>query len=545
MNRTITPLLAAALLYSTGASAALQNGNFAEFTAPADGTTTGYDFQQGPPGWFLTATVDGATLVYAPDDAAEGIGGYFEINAMTDGYGANKLEQCVPINDTDTLQISFAVFATSLTEDATGMAVRVNPNFYANIEDCLEAQFSDSGGARLSDGGARPNANVNFVLGADDGQRWIDRTPDAEPDLTYTAADIPDGARYMNLSLRARDRQGATPPTLLRFDNVRVTQGTSSNRVINGHFDHVELFDGAAISGVDGWIVDRDGDPLLKAAVGPLPFALSGNNAFSFETLTGNFGLNKLDQCFALEGADIRPTLFAYSLRPDPGLQVRVNVDFFTDAACTTAAAGDPRIRQDFPLDGDAGEWLALVANEVRGPGDYGDATHASLSIRARDRSNLAGDGPGEYVRVVYLDDVSVAAGVATPTFSPAPGEFVDSVTVTLSSATDGAVIYYTLDGTEPDDGAANVSSGGTVTITQTTTLTVRAFAENTFSGTRSGTYTIVAPPAPPPPPPRQLSTGCSISGQPTPFDPTLWLLVAGALGGIAWRRRRTAAGHP
>jgi len=517
----------------------LQNGNFAEFTPPTSGTTSGYVAQEGPPGWFLTRSLGGATVVYDPANAAGNVGGYLQHNELATGFGDNKLDQCVPIDETATLEIAYAIYAASLSDDALGISARIDTNFYATIEDCFEALFADDASNTL---GGR--AGADYALTANDGQRWIDRTPAEDAALGYTVDDIPAGANFLRLSVRARDRQAATPPTSVRFDNIRVTQGSSANLVVNGRFEHVELFDGAAISGSDGWIVSRDGDPMLKAAVGPTTFAQSGENVFSFEELTGNFGASSLDQCFALNGADIRPSVFARTLRPDPGLGVRVNVDFFTDANCLNAAATSGlRLRQDFPLDGAAGAWLPLITDESRGPGQYAEATHAVLNVRGRDRSNATADGPGEYVRVIYLDDISVAAGVATPTFSPAPGEFVNTVTVAMSSATDGAVIYYTLDGTDPDDTSANVPSGGTVTISQvgaTTTLTVRAFASNEFSGPRSGDYTIVAPPPPPPPPPKPLSTGCSIGGE-APFDPTLWILVGLATAGIAWRRRRAA----
>ena len=41
---------------------------------------------------------------------------------------------------------------------------------------------------------------------------------------------------------------------------------------------------------------------------------------------------------------------------------------------------------------------------------------------------------------------------VATPSFSPAGGTYLEAQTVTISCETSGVDIYYTLDGTNPDD---------------------------------------------------------------------------------------------
>lgn len=61
---------------------------------------------------------------------------------------------------------------------------------------------------------------------------------------------------------------------------------------------------------------------------------------------------------------------------------------------------------------------------------------------------------------------------VATPTFSPSAGEVVTNTVVTISSATQGATIYYTTDGSEPTTAS---TKGASVTITED--LTIKAIA--------------------------------------------------------------------
>src|SRR5207247_1379475 len=79
---------------------------------------------------------------------------------------------------------------------------------------------------------------------------------------------------------------------------------------------------------------------------------------------------------------------------------------------------------------------------------------------------------------------------VATPTFSPAGGTYTGSVTVTISDATSGATIHYTIDGSTPTTSSPVYT--GALTFTQTTTLNAMAAAPGmTDSAVASATYAI------------------------------------------------------
>lgn len=91
-------------------------------------------------------------------------------------------------------------------------------------------------------------------------------------------------------------------------------------------------------------------------------------------------------------------------------------------------------------------------------------------------------------------------ATVETPAFSPAGGSFADSVTVAISSATPGATIYYTLDGSAPTTASIHYTGSFTMAPAASGTTTVRAIAASagmTTSAVASANYLITVTPPP------------------------------------------------
>ena len=83
----------------------------------------------------------------------------------------------------------------------------------------------------------------------------------------------------------------------------------------------------------------------------------------------------------------------------------------------------------------------------------------------------------------------TVMEQVATPTFDPAEGEVSSGTEITISSATNGATIYYTTDGSDP---TTSSTQGNTVTITSATTLKAIAVKDGmTNSEVATALYTI------------------------------------------------------
>ena len=82
---------------------------------------------------------------------------------------------------------------------------------------------------------------------------------------------------------------------------------------------------------------------------------------------------------------------------------------------------------------------------------------------------------------------------VATPVFNPNGGTFTEAQTVTNTCATEGTTIYYTTDGSEPDDESTEYE--GPFTVNETMTIKAKAYdAQDHESAVATATFTINLP---------------------------------------------------
>jgi uncharacterized protein YjiK len=90
-----------------------------------------------------------------------------------------------------------------------------------------------------------------------------------------------------------------------------------------------------------------------------------------------------------------------------------------------------------------------------------------------------------------YVANFTAMGTVATPTFTPAAGTYNVAQNVTITCATAGATIHYTVDGTEPSTSSAVYESA--ITVSETATLKAIAVKAGMLnSAVATATYTIV-----------------------------------------------------
>jgi hypothetical protein len=156
----------------------------------------------------------------------------------------------------------------------------------------------------------------------------------------------------------------------------------------------------------------------------------------------------------------------------------------FTVAASATICASKPAVSMGYSIDGGA----AVV-----------ESTSFSATVTASAGAHvLHVKCWGNQSSDQLLRNITVVPPVATtPAFSPAAGSYTSKQTVTLSTSTPGATIYYTTNGSAPTTASAKYA--GPITVSSTEVIEAIAGGSGlTSSGMARADYVINLPPSGP-----------------------------------------------
>ena len=97
-----------------------------------------------------------------------------------------------------------------------------------------------------------------------------------------------------------------------------------------------------------------------------------------------------------------------------------------------------------------------------------------------------------QFTQAKFYKQEGSGPAVATPTFSPAGGEYITEQNVTISCETQGATIYYTTDDSAPDNTSTQYTTA--IPVSSTTTIKAIAYVGTDASSVGTATYSIVQP---------------------------------------------------
>lgn len=315
----------------------------------------------GPQGWIMRDLEDRRGLVSESELAKVGTR-VFRFESPRQGFGDNKLDQCLPL--TDPAAFSMRLHAWSSVSDAD-VQVRVNVESYPGESDCL---------ARTN---RLDNTDFDFPLIA----------PRARWQALDLALGIDSAASYARISIRMRDRSDgggpSDPPVIVLFDDISVTGAV----LVNGDFEASSL-EGARFEegrGPLGWVLRSAAD---SGVIIPEPSALGGS-AFYFSQLGSGFGDNSLEQCVPVDSDRLRLSARVWPEVSDSDLRIRLNLDLYADL--TDCLARDNRLARhdsDFRTSNlTQASWNRVTAHGIERPGE---AAYARIALRVRDRMDPA-----------------------------------------------------------------------------------------------------------------------------------------------------------
>ncbi|MGI6197641.1 MAG: chitobiase/beta-hexosaminidase C-terminal domain-containing protein [Candidatus Cloacimonadaceae bacterium] len=214
-------------------------------------------------------------------------------------------------------------------------------------------------------------------------------------------------------------------------------------------FTEAFSFSGTTINGIDGEVNGGS-------------FAPRGGNGSdgNFENNGGHFTLT-----FSTVGYE--NIIISYPIR-------RTSTGFTTQTFEYTINGQDWINKETVDISDWGTQWGTNQILEVNFSGIAGVANNPNFAVRVvlNGASSAVGNNRMDNIRVT----ASSQGAVAMPVFDPPAGVYTSAIDVSITSATDGAEIRYTTDGSDPS--ASSTLYSNPIHLTANTTLKARAFAD-------------------------------------------------------------------
>ena len=189
----------------------------------------------------------------------------------------------------------------------------------------------------------------------------------------------------------------------------------------------------------------------------------------------------------------IRAIAVAPGYSPSPASQVTYTITPQTAAPAFTVSSGSYSSAQTVAIvDTTAGAAIYYTMDGST-PTQSSPRYAVPIVVASTATMNAIAIAPGESQSAEATATYSILPSAASPVFSPGPGTYTSTQRVTITSATPGAAVYYTTNGTTAT--ASSLEYSGPITVSSTQTISAIAVSSGYSQSTPvNATYSITPP---------------------------------------------------
>lgn len=326
-----------------------------------------------------------------------------------------------------------------------------------------------------------------------------------EGSATTVKVTRPSGSGHWRLQKVQVTYESASTPgdtrtaTTIAIDDSGITNTNVFNGTAAGSLSATVSANDAAINASVTWAGDNDAVATIDAATGVVTLVSAGSVKFT-ASYAGDNSYKPSSKTYTLTVTNDDPNGPGTENNPYTVAQARAAIDASTGVNGVYATGIVSEIITAYGYNNYSNITFNIVTQD--GDSEFLQAFRCVSSTNADASTIAVGDivvvsGNLTKYNTTYefaqgCQVVSIthpAVSVEAPTFSPAAGTYADAQSVTISTATDGATVYYTTDGTEPTDASTPYTKE--INISTTTTLKAIAYKGGESSTVATATYYI------------------------------------------------------